>query len=301
MIKTPPGGGSEVLPTTGKMTKETTKGRCREMNKITKLFGLGLCALGLSVFAQSASADAMKDIIKRGELRVAVQTQGPPVSYVDTKGNRTGFAVELVAMMAKDMGVKLKLLDYDWKGLIPAVTSGKADFLAADMTPKPKRALVLIFTEPYMYSRNVIYSKKSKSYSKWQDACVKGASVAVVQGSSNVGVLKAKCPNATIKEFAGGGPAVAQAVAADRADAGINDEASAKGYMIEYPEFKILDGAPDRGPLSFATRPEETHLVRWMDNYLMVIKADGRMDKLLNYWMFGTDWKKDRTPVPKKK
>ena len=271
------------------------------MNKITKLFGLGLCALGLSVFAQSASADAMKDIIKRGELRVAVQTQGPPVSYVDTKGNRTGFAVELVAMMAKDMGVKLKLLDYDWKGLIPAVTSGKADFLAADMTPKPKRALVLIFTEPYMYSRNVIYSKKSKSYSKWQDACVKGASVAVVQGSSNVGVLKAKCPNATIKEFAGGGPAVAQAVAADRADAGINDEASAKGYMIEYPEFKILDGAPDRGPLSFATRPEETHLVRWMDNYLMVIKADGRMDKLLDYWMFGTTWKKDRTPVPKKK
>ena len=272
-----------------------------KMNKITKLLGLGLCALGLSVLAQSASADVVQDIVKRGELRVAVQTQGPPVSYVDTKGNRTGFAVELVEMMAKDMGVKLKLLDYDWKGLIPAVTSGKADFLAADMTPKPKRALVLIFTEPYMYSRNVIYSKKSKSFRTWKDACVKGVSVAVVQGSSNVGVLKAKCPLATIKEFAGGGPAVAQAVAADRADAGINDEASAKGYMVEYPEFHILNGAPDRGPLSFATRPDETHLVRWMDNYLMLIKADGRMDKLKDYWMFSTDWKKERTPVPKKK
>ena len=132
-----------------------------------------------------------------------------------------------------------------------------------------------------------------------QDACVEGRSVAVVQGSSNVGVLKAKCPEATIKEFAGGGPAVAQAVADDRADAGINDEASAKGYMIEYPEFHILDGAPDRVPLSFATRPEETHMVRWMDNYLMLIKADGRMDSLLDYWIFGTDWKTEKTPVPK--
>jgi polar amino acid transport system substrate-binding protein len=112
-------------------------------------------------------------------------------------------------------------------------------------------------------------------------------------------VLKAKCPLATIKEFAGGGPAVAQAVAADRADAGINDEASAKGYMIEYPEFKILEGAPDRGPLSFATRPDETHLVRWMDNYLMLIKADGRMDKLMDYWIFSTAWKTEQTPVPK--
>ncbi len=128
------------------------------MKTFTKMIGLGLCALGLSVIAQSASADVVSDIVKRGELRVAVQTQGPPVSYVDTNGNRTGFAVELVAMMAKDMGVKLKLLNYDWKGLIPAVISGKADFLAADMTPKPSRALVLNFTQPYMYSRNVIYS-----------------------------------------------------------------------------------------------------------------------------------------------
>ena len=255
-------------------------------------------ALGLGTLG-AASADVVQEIVKRGELRVAVQTQGPPISYVDTQGKRTGFAVELVAMMAEDMGVELKLLDYDWKGLIPAVTSGKADFLAADMTPKPKRALVLIFTEPYMYSRNVIYSKKSKSYVSWQDACVEGVSVAVVQGSSNVGVLKAKCPLVTIKEFAGGGPAVAQAVAADRADAGINDEASAKGYMIEYPEFKILEGAPDIGPLSFATRPEETHMIRWMDNYLMLIKADGRMDTLMDYWIYGTDWKTKNTPVPK--
>jgi len=270
------------------------------MKKLINLVKMSACALGLSVFAQAASAqNVVSDIVKRGEMRVAVQTQGPPISYIDTKGNRTGFAVELVQMMADDIGVKLKLLDYDWKGLIPAVVSGKADFLAADMTPKATRALVLSFTDPYMYSRNVIYSKKSKPFVKWQDACVKGMSIAVTQGSSNVGVLEAKCPLATIKQFTGGGPAVAQAVAADRADAGINDEASAKGYMIEYPEFHILDGAPDRGPLSFATRPDETHMLAWMNNYILLIKADGRLEKLINYWMFSTEWKKDKTPVPK--
>jgi polar amino acid transport system substrate-binding protein len=269
------------------------------MNKITKLLGTSLCVLGLTIAAQTVSADVVKDIVKRGELRVAVQTQGPPISFVDTDGKRTGFAVELVKMMATDIGVELKLLDYDWKGLIPAVVSGKADFLAADMTPKATRALVLNFTDPYMYSRNVIYSKKSKPFVTWQDACAKGLSVAVTQGSSNIGVLKAKCPLAKIKQFTGGGPAVAQAVAADRVDSGINDEASAKGYMIEYPEFHILDGAPDRGPLSFATRPEETHMLEWMNNYIMLIKADGRLDKLKDYWMFSTDWKTEHTPVPK--
>ncbi len=130
---------------------------------------LGVCALGISLFAQSAIADVLKEIVKRGELRVAVQTQGPPVSFVNKNGERTGFAIEVVKMMAEDMGVTLKLLDYDWKGLIPAVNSGKADFLAADMTPNAKRTLVLSFTEPYLYSDVVLYSKKSQSFTKWQD------------------------------------------------------------------------------------------------------------------------------------
>ena len=91
---------------------------------------LALC-LGVQ---SSARADVVEDILERGELRVAVQTQGPPVSFVDRSGERTGFAVEVARLMAKDMGVDLKLLDYDWKGLIPAVLSGEADFLAAHGT-----------------------------------------------------------------------------------------------------------------------------------------------------------------------
>ena len=262
------------------------------MRNLTRLMGSGLIAFGLMAVAP-ASADVVDDIIARGELRVAVQTQGPPVSFIDKNGDRTGFAIEVVKVMAADMGVELELLDFDWKGLIPAVQSGKADFLAADMTPNAKRTLVLSFTEPYLYSDVVIYSKKTQSFVTWQDACVAGASIGAVQGSSNVGLLKKLCPDTEIKEFAGGGAAVAQAVAADRVDAGINDQASAAGYAIDYPEFHTLEGAPKRWPLSFATRPDETHLLRWMDNYFMLIRNDGRLDTLADYWMRGPGWKAD--------
>jgi polar amino acid transport system substrate-binding protein len=263
------------------------------MKRITKIVATGLLALGLGAMVQTASADVVQDIVKRGELWVAVQTQGPPVSFVDKNGERTGFAIEVVKMMAEDMGVELKLLDFDWRGLIPAVNSGKADFLAADMTPNAKRTLVLSFTEPYLYSDVVLYSKSSQSFVTWQDVCVAGTSIGAVQGSSNVGLMKNLCPDTEIKEYAGGGAAVAQAVSADRVDAGINDIASAAGYMVEYTDFKILEGAPKRWPLSFATRPEETHLLRWMDNYFMLIRNDGRLDELADYWMRGPVWKAD--------
>ena len=264
------------------------------MKRFKRLLGLSAGTLTLALMGlPQAGADAVDKIVKRGELRVAVQTQGPPVSFMDKDGKRTGFAVEVIKMMAKDMGVKIKMLDYDWKGLIPAVRSGKADFLAADMTPNAKRTLVLSFTEPYLYSDVVLYAKKSKGFTSWEDACKEGNKIAVVQGSSNVGLLKAKCPDAKIKEFAGGGPAVAQAVAADRADAGINDQASAAGYVIEYPDFQVLNGALKSWPLSFATRPDEVHLLRWLYNYFMLIRNDGRLDKLADYWMRGPAWKKD--------
>jgi len=153
--------GGRVWPT----DREQIEWEEPDMGRVARiLLAAGLVlGFGMAAFNQ-ASADVVADIIKRGELRVAVQTQGPPVSFVDKNGVRTGFAVEVIKMMAKDMGVELKMLDYDWKGLIPAVRSGKADFLAADMTPNAKRTLVLSFTEPYLYSDAVLYAKKSKPF-----------------------------------------------------------------------------------------------------------------------------------------
>ena len=52
-----------------------------------------------------------------------------------------------------------------------------------------------------------------------------------------------------------------------------------------------MEGAPKRWPLSFATRPDETHLLRWMDNYFMLIRNDGRLEQLADYWMRGPAWK----------
>ncbi len=48
------------------------------------------------MFAGSAPADVLKEIVTRGAWRAVVQTQGPPVSFVDENGERSGFAIEFV-------------------------------------------------------------------------------------------------------------------------------------------------------------------------------------------------------------
>jgi polar amino acid transport system substrate-binding protein len=127
-------------------------------------------ALVLAVgMVSSVYAGTLDDIAMRGELRVACQTQGPPFSFVDKDGNRTGSSVDLCRLMAKEMGVKVKFLNYDWDGLIPALLSKKADMLAADMTPTLKRAMKIAFSTPFMYTGSVVFMKTNSPFKSVED------------------------------------------------------------------------------------------------------------------------------------
>ena len=73
------------------------------MKKINILPALLVAIMGIVGATSMARAGTLEDIQKRGELRIAVQTQGPPFSLVNKNGERTGSSVELAKLMAKEM------------------------------------------------------------------------------------------------------------------------------------------------------------------------------------------------------
>jgi polar amino acid transport system substrate-binding protein len=244
-------------------------------------------------FASAAQADEMDDILKRGELRVAVQTQGAPVSFVDKNGERTGLAVELAKMMAADLGVKVTFQDYDWKGLIPALLSGKVDMIAADMTPTPQRAAQLLFSRPMFYQETVAVVAKDAPYKTWQDINKDRLNIGATQASSYGDAVKKFMPKANLKEFAGGTAAVAQALSSGRLDGAVSDLGNVTNFVREFGNLKILDGVITREPLAFATQANAFHLKLWLDNYVELITADRRLENQVNYWWNSSDWEKD--------
>lgn len=253
---------------------------------------LGVSAV-LATQGMARAADTIMDeILRRGELRVGVQTQGAPVSFVNKNGERTGLAIDIAKMMAKDLGVKLVLQDYDWKGLIPALLAGKFDLIAADMTPTAERTAALLFSKPFFYQQTVAFTVKDKPYASWKELNQAGLNIGAVQGGTYVTAVKEFLPKATVKEFASG-PAVAQALAAGRIDGALSDLGNVRGYTREYGNLKLLDEVITREPLAFATRKENVHLKFWMDNYVELISANRKLDKLLEYWWDTTDWQAD--------
>ncbi len=262
-----------------------------------KLLGLSLIASLVFLFVLSGitTAGTLGEISKRGELRVACQTQGAPFSFVDKNGERTGSSIELVKMIAKEMGVKVKFLNYDWDGLIPALLSGKADMLAADMTPTLKRAMKISFVDPYMYTGSVVFVKQDSPIKSIEDVKKPGVKLAVLLGSTGENDAKKAFPEAKLKIYKGGGPILLNAVMAGHTDGGVNDGSAVRGQIASYPpnSIRILDGQLSKSPLSFAVRYDSADLRDWLNLFFLHIKLDGRLSANLDYWVNSLDWKKD--------
>lgn len=263
------------------------------MKKINILPALLVAIMGIVGATSMARAGTLEDIQKRGELRIAVQTQGPPFSLVNKNGERTGSSVELAKLMAKEMGVKAVFLDLDWDGLLPALISGKADLLAADMTPTLARATKVAFTKPFMYTGPVVATKAGSKY-KTTDSCkAAGTKIAVLFGSTGEKLAKTVFPKGVIKSYKGGGTVLLDAVKTGQADCLLNDSSAVTGQAAGYPKdtFKVMPDLLAKEPLAYATRYDSMDLLSWMNLFIDQTTLDGRLQQNLDYWVNSTKWK----------
>jgi polar amino acid transport system substrate-binding protein len=262
-----------------------------------KLFSLVFALAVMLCFGTLTFAGTLTDIVKRGELRVAVQSGAAPYAFVNKHGEHAGSMIDFAKGMAEAMGVKMVVLDFDWDGLIPALLSGKADILAADMTPTLKRALAVTFTDPWIEVQPCIFTRTDASFQTLEDVNKKGVTVGVLLGSTGETIAKQYLPNAEIKSYKGGGRMVVQALIAGHVDAGVNDDLAVLTVLPDFPpdSVRLLDKRLGQGkdPLAFAVRHESVNLWQWINLYFKTIRADGTYDKNIAYWMEGTEWKKD--------
>jgi len=262
-----------------------------------KVISIILALVVTLVFTGMGFAGTLSEIVKRGELRVAVQSGAAPYAFVDKHGVHAGSMIDFTKGMADGMGVKLKVLDFDWDGLIPALLSGKADILAADMTPTLKRALKISFTDPWIYVQPCIFTKSGASYQTLKDVNNPNVTVGVLLGSTGETIAKQYLPNAKIKSYKGGGRMVVQALIAGHVDAGVNDDLAVLTVLPDFPpnSIRLLDKRLGQGkdPLAFAVRHDSVNLWQWINLYFTTVRSNGTYDKNIAYWMEGIEWKKD--------
>ncbi len=73
----------------------------------------------------------------------------PPYSFMGPDGKPTGFDVESLQWIAKEMGFEVEIKPIAWDGIIPALLAKKIDMVYSGMTASPERRKVVDFSNVY--------------------------------------------------------------------------------------------------------------------------------------------------------
>lgn len=87
---------------------------------------------------------------EKSEKVVVLTSSGyEPYEMVDTSGNLTGFDIELMELLATEVGIEIEWKDVSFDGIVASLQAGQADIAIAGMTPTTNRLESVDFGDIY--------------------------------------------------------------------------------------------------------------------------------------------------------
>ena len=260
-----------------------------------------LISMSTSIFGADLDLwknSTLKKIIDRGELRVALDPGYQPFEMTDKKGRLIGYDVDMAKRMAKDMGVKLKLIPTAWDGIIGGLLSDKYDIIMGGMTITQKRNLKVNFANSDItIGQTVMINKKLEGIitdAKQLD----NAKYTIATKTGTTGEIAARkfFKKAKIITFDASATAGAE-VLSGRADAMIYDQPFIGIFAGTKGKGKVvhLDTPLTYEPLAWAVRKGDPDFLNWLNNFIRQVKGDKVEDfygKTYHKWFVKTDWLK---------
>ena len=100
------------------------------------------------------------DYESTGTIIMGTNAGFEPFEYRDDSNTVVGFDVDLAKYICAELGLTLEISDMDFDSLIPALQTGKIDFIAAGMTATDERRQNVNFTDDYYKSTQAIIVRK---------------------------------------------------------------------------------------------------------------------------------------------
>ncbi len=269
------------------------------MKKIKWLFATVLIACLLPGCAQmgqtmkASSSPVMDQVLSRGELRVGVSGDMPPMNFLTKDDKVMGMEVDLATMIADAMGVKLNVQRIDFSGLLPALESGSIDMIISNMTMTPDRNLKVAFVGPYFISGKALLTKRSSiSQAKGlPDINNPQFTFVALKESTSEDVIREGAPRAKLLTPDNQNEAI-QMVIDGKADAMIADYPICVVAVYRNPAAGLVSVvAPiTYEPVGIAVPKGDPHLLNWLGNFLDIQENSGYLKDLEEKWFAQSSW-----------
>lgn len=231
------------------------------------------------VESQTPTLDKIK---AEGKLVIGTSPDYPPFETLDDQMNVIGFDIDVMQEVAKDLGVKLEIVQMDFGSLIEALKAGKFDIVAAGVTIDEKRQQQVDFSDPYIAGTDALIMHVDSNLKVNSLEDLKGLTIAAQLGTVQADALK-EVEGINVAEYDLFTTA-ATAVAAKQADGVFLNDVVANAFVQQNPDkLKIVYQQPT-APVAYAVRKDSPDLKQAVNETLARLKESGELDQLMLKW-----------------
>lgn len=223
-------------------------------------------------------------------LKVATNATYVPFEFKSEDGkDYTGYEIDVVRAVAKEMGRDVEFKNIAFDGLIPALQSHDVDMTASGMTATKERAEKILFAAPFYQTKLSVVTKIDSPVQSVNDM-TNEQEIAVQVGTTAAAYAKDKGMN--IKNFDHSSDVIMELTTGGAA-AGILDKPAADYFIATKGQgkFKVID-VPDSKVqyFAFGFNKDNKALQQEVNAAIAKLKENGTLNKIHEKWF--------KTPVP---
>ncbi|ACU40779.1 transporter substrate-binding domain-containing protein [Actinosynnema pretiosum subsp. pretiosum] len=223
-------------------------------------------------------------LVQEGKLVTCTHMSYEPFQFTQN-GETVGFDVDLVNLVAKELGVTQQIFDTPFENITSGTvfSTGECDLAAAGITITEKRKEAIDFSDPYFDASQALLVKKDSGLKDL--ASLKGKVLGVQQGTTGeeYGNANAQANGYEVKQFEDL-PLLETAVRTGSIDAAINDNGVLFDYAKKFPETEVTAEFDTGEQYGIALKKGNTALNAKIGEVIKKAKESGEYDTIYEKW-----------------
>ena len=224
------------------------------------------------------------DLINDGAITTCTHLPYEPFQF-EQDGKIVGFDVDIVDLVAKELGVKQEIVDTPFEGIQSGedLNARKCDIAAAAMTITDERAEKIDFSDPYFDANQALLVTKGSGIKSFED--LDGKTLGVQSGTTGKMYAEENAPEGVqLKDYEDLALQLSS-VKSGQIPAAINDIPVLLDYVKKNPELEVSAQFETGEQYGFGMKKgTSAELKKTVDDVIATAREDGTYDRIYEKW-----------------
>jgi Na+/H+-dicarboxylate symporter len=232
---------------------------------------------------------ALERIRKRGSMRAGYFKDDLPFAFINAASNLVGFDIEMMHLLARELGVTLEFVRIERKNIAERLNEGICDIVVSTSITTGKSGKVA-FSFPHIDQTLafIVKDHRREQFKSWKTVQeIKGLRIGIPDTPYYISLIRQLLPHAEIVPLSSG--RVFFKDKGEELDAFVFSAEAGSAWTLVYPDYSVVVPLPDpiAVPMAYAVARGDHDMLEFLNIWLGLKKRDGTIKNINDHWILG--------------